>query len=187
MARRTKNGQSTKIKHKDIDMNSLIVSNESFEKDIDNSKQWVAKLEKQQAEISIEGDLNDLELQRDLAFKILYFFIVFILFFACLVVALLYLMKADNQREVGDKKPRVQNREPFASDQSPIFSLVSTYAMLDAGTKSITSKMRSSVSAQRVSNIQQVNNGFGGNGLAHLENEERGRFDNIEFWNHFNT
>ena len=66
--------------------------------DITQSEQWVNKLEQKQSDLQVIG-MSDIDIQRDIAFKILYFFGVFVLFSISLLIALIYLMRNEDSKD----------------------------------------------------------------------------------------
>lgn len=149
MAKRSKDGQNVKITQQHVDVQSLKGVNDGkvLADDIIQSEQWVNKLEQRQSDLQVIG-MSDLDVQRDIAFKILYFFGVFVLFSISLLIALIYLLRNEDskQHQTGVKHADpIRRTAPFQSGQSPIFNLASkSYDLLDGGAKKLKSKVNSS-------------------------------------------
>lgn len=213
-------GDEVTITHKDVDPTEL--NKEQNEKMIDQDTQetaaWIDALSEKKEEKELAGaeiidEWNDLEKQRDIAFKIMYFFIVFIIFTFTLLYVFFRMTQQQQEEEArrkGVKAREGAHQETFldflAGQTDNEHYVVNPYARHSA-TK-ITSQFTSAstpfanLAAQSYEKAQQLarkgqnnseqptgsaghrdNRGFGANNLVHLANEERGRFDDVNFNN----
>lgn len=115
--KRTKDGQEVSITHKDVDPATLNSTKhaEKIQQEVQESTDLINSLEKKQAEIvkqvnatvaaagsDKEAPEVDLEQQKDLAFKILYFFLIFI--FATFTLLYVFFKMTKNQEQEAIKR-----------------------------------------------------------------------------------
>lgn len=112
---RAKDGSEVQVTHKDVDPTTLDKAENSkiIAKEAEATEKWVASLdqpaknvaasasEEQAAPVNeVIDEWNDLEKQRDIAFKIMYFFIVFILFTFSLLYAFFRMTQKEQEERM---------------------------------------------------------------------------------------
>lgn len=169
----------------------------------DSSKMWVEKLSAKSETTEkkdVEEEWTDLEKQRDIAFKIMYFFIVFIIATFGLLYAYFRMTQA-SENEAAQRKGMAkgqmrsrnqqQNFMDFLAGQLDDESFVvnpharkhasqasSQFTSASAPFSNLAAKGQS-MALKRVPEHRSDDSGFGSQNLAHLANEERGRFDDL--------
>lgn len=119
--KRAKDGSEVQITKKDVDATTLNkeLNEKVVKKDSEDTQEWISKLEakpEQPAEATnatieassvsgaaVVGEWQDLEKQRDIAFKIMYFFIVFIIATFSLLYAF-FRMTQNSEQEAAMRK-----------------------------------------------------------------------------------
>ena len=133
--KRSVDGQEVMITHKDVDAATLNKEQnaEKIKKDVQDSREWIAKIEQKQADLGVEpskdkqladveDEWNDLEKQRDIAFKIMYFFIVFIIATFSLLYAF-FRMTQNSEQEAAMRKG-VKGQRAVRDQQQTFFDFL---------------------------------------------------------------
>lgn len=204
--KRAKDGSEVQVREKEIDVATL--KTQLPQPKIEEAKPVEQPAEQvvektQDTPQSIEDEWNDLERQRDIAFKIMYFFLVFIV----ATFGLLYVFfRMTQEQEQALRKDTVKNQRARVQEQTfqnvsigknDEEDIVNPYAFktptqvtgqfTSASTPFVNLAATSYAKAQQFTLMpnntgkevpsHRVNAGFGANNLSHLGKEEKGRFD----------
>lgn len=220
---RTRDGGEVQITQRDVDVTTLNKeqNDKMVQRDSEDTHEWIAKLEAKSdhsagsaeeaasSSNDVVDEWQDLEKQRDIAFKIMYFFIVFIIATFSLLYAF-FRMTQNSEQEAAMRKgiakgERVRDQQqtfldflagqmedenyvvnPYARKNptavtSQFTSASTPFANLAAQGYTMTQQMAARKGKAASEDSQhRANSGFGANNLVHLANEERGRFDDLE-------
>ena len=191
---RSQDGSNVVTHEKDIDVNNLVPK---IEEQVELAKEAEVKQNKPKS----FDEQMDLEAQRDLAFKIMYCLIVFIIITFSLLYVFFRMTQINEDQEVAQRKG-VKGQRVAGADREQFLDfiagrmdnknfVVNPYQQNSACPK--TPIDNAHAKAKNIANFNLLSNkstdktregsmnyGFGGNNLDHLSNDERGRFDSIQ-------